>query len=264
MKVFVVGKGGVGKSTVCVALALILQSKDTLLVSLDPAHNISDIVKNHEVMLNFEIVEPDFEKELSIYLKNLTDEMKRESFRYLTVFNLENLLDVLRYSPGTEEHMLLENIKRYIDRRHVVFDTPPTGLFLKVLGLLDSSILWMDKLMELRQDILERKGIKEDPILTIIEKGLKEYVKLKNILQNEAIFIGVTTEDRLSLKETERILGFLREKGYSVPLLVVNRAKEKKVYLEGIKHVFIPEYHDRNPFEISRKIHSLLKLEIQE
>ena len=259
MKVFVVGKGGVGKSTISVAFALILKEKKPLLVSLDPAHNISDILSHAKGRIDFDIIEPDFEKELAIYLKNLTDKMKKEAFKYLTVFNMESLLDKLRYSPGTEEYMLIETIKKYIERANVIFDTPPTGLFLRVLGLLDSNILWAKKLKELREDILKRKGIRHDPIIDIINKRLKEYTDLRDILQKDALFINVATDESLSIKETERIMDFLLNKGYKMPFVIINKKSKEGTIFKGYKHIYIPFLEEKDPFIVAEKTGKIIK-----
>ena len=48
---FIGGKGGVGKSTISSAIALHLskQNKKTLLISTDPAHNLSDIFNKKNI-----------------------------------------------------------------------------------------------------------------------------------------------------------------------------------------------------------------------
>ncbi len=262
MKAFIIGKGGVGKSTISVGLALAIKDKNPLLVSLDPAHNISDILSGAN-KINIEVKEPDFEKELSSYLKNLTETMKKEAFRYLTVFNMENLLDTLRYSPGTEEHMLLEVIKKNIDHENVIFDTPPTGLFMKVLGLLRSNIMWLQKLIELRKEIINRKGIKKDAILDILKTKFSEYTELEQKIQNDAVFIGVSTPEPLSLRETERIIGFLKTEGYALPFIIVNRTKISGPIFKNLKHVFIPSYIG-TPFEIAEKASIIIKKNLKE
>ncbi len=263
MKVFVTGKGGVGKSTVSVALSLAIETGRVKVVSLDPAHNIGDIF-SYGNRTNVEIIEPDFDIELARYLKELTETMKREAFRYLTLFNLENLVDTLRYSPGTEEHMLLNTVEKYLfDDTHTIFDTPPTGLFLKVLGLLDSSILWTSRLIKLREDIVKRKGLKQDRILRLLQEESGKLTKLKEAILKKAVFVNVMNEDELSFKESTRVIDFLKRHGYRVLLNVVNRSKDKKVYYDGIEHFYIPSITG-NPYEISLKISNLLKDKIRE
>ncbi len=263
MKVFVVGKGGTGKSTVSVALSLILKEKGVKVISLDPAHNIKDIL-SYGTAQGIEVVEPDFDEELKKYLKKLTDTMKKEAFRYLTLFNLENLVDTLRYSPGTEEHMLLEAIERHLsDSENVVFDTPPTGLFLKVLGLLENNILWISRLIKLREDIVKRKNLKDDRILELLNVEFAKLNSLKENLLKNAVFINVMNEDALSLRESKRIITFLRKRGYRVILNVVNKSSTTQTFFENIKHINIPPISG-NPYEIASGTSRLLEEVVKE
>ncbi|MFA4640150.1 ArsA family ATPase [Pyrococcus kukulkanii] len=166
--IFVIGKGGVGKTTTSASLAVALAEAGhkTLIVSLDPAHNLGDVLMEklsdepREIMGNLYASELDMEGMIREYLEHLEKNLKN-MYRYLTVINLERYFEVLRYSPGIEEYATLEAIREILSEGDkwdvIVFDTPPTGLTLRVLALPRISLIWADKLIEIRKKILERR-----------------------------------------------------------------------------------------------------------
>ncbi|MEO2152480.1 MAG: ArsA family ATPase, partial [Thermococcus sp.] len=141
---FFIGKGGVGKTTSSAATAVALAERGyrTLIVSLDPAHNLGDVFmvklsdRPKKIAENLYASELDMEGLIKAYLKHLEESMKH-TYRYLTVINLEKYFEVLRYSPGIEEYATLEAVREILERGDewdvIVFDTPPTGLTLRVL-----------------------------------------------------------------------------------------------------------------------------------
>lgn len=82
--VYVMGKGGVGKTTVSTALAYKLSVKGyrVLIVSLDPAHNLGDVLKTPlrdeplRITENLWASEVDFDTMVTRYLKDLSEKLK--------------------------------------------------------------------------------------------------------------------------------------------------------------------------------------------
>ena len=101
------------------------------------------------------------------HLKDLTEKIK-DMYGYLRVLNLDKYVDVLRHSPGIEEYATLDKIvdilKYNVSKKEydvIIFDTPPTGLTLRIMALPSISAIWVDKLMKLREAILDRRRIVE-------------------------------------------------------------------------------------------------------
>ncbi len=254
MVYFIVGKGGTGKSSISVALSIFLSRRENVtLVSIDPAHNIRDIVGTN-ILNNVKIYEPDIEKEIVNFNRHLTEEMKANFFKYLTVFNREDIVDTLRYSPGTEEYIILSIVARFMEdtTSTLIFDTPPTGLFLKILGLLKSELIWLDRLISIRKSIAQRKSIKNDVILKNLQKQRREMEEIDRVLHSEqTVFVPISLCNELSYLETDRIIKQLASWQYHIPFVLINRQTECTYKFKKALKI---EEEKGTPFEISRQI----------
>jgi len=256
--IFVIGKGGVGKTTTSAAIAVALAERGykTLIVSLDPAHNLGDVLmerlsdKPKKITDNLYASELDMEKLIKSYLEHLEKTLKN-TYRYLTVINLERYFEILRYSPGIEEYATLEAIREILSQKGwdvIVFDTPPTGLTLRVLALPRISLLWVDKLIEIRRKILERRrmiakikgeeeyvieGEKfklpkeegEDPVMKELLQYRKEVEFVERVITDpeKTSVIAVMNPETLPLYETERAYESLKKFNVPLRLIVVNK-----------------------------------------
>lgn len=274
---FFTGKGGVGKSTMSAASAWQLSRKyRVLIVSLDPAHNLGDVfgvVLNHKKQ---RVTDSLYLKEVN--LKKLCREyLQREirvftdTYRYLQTINLDSYFSVLKYSPGIEEYALLTSIEETVrserDFDYIVFDTPPTGLTLRFLALPWITMTWIDRLIQIRRDILEKRhtiyrirGILDDKetILSYDEndddilkrlKTLKgNYQALSSVLQGKDCgIVLVYNPDTLSLKESKRLIDGLYELKLPLRLLINNKIQKKYTamadHVDSVIQSFAPTIH---------------------
>lgn len=272
---FFMGKGGVGKTTSSAAFALYLAKlgMKVLIVSLDPAHNLGDVLgvklgeEHTKVTENLWASEIDFDKMVKDYMRSLADKVK-DMYGYLKIFNLEGYVDTLRYSPGVEEHATLEKIKEIItlnQRRWgyevVIFDTPPTGLTVRIMALPTITLVWLDKLMELRLAILGRRKMLErftgkkpkvviggkevevatepedDPVYKELKAMKEEVTWLKGTLTDPAItsVVMVVNPEVLPVLEAERACTFLRKVGVPVKHVIVNKVLRLRSVPEELK-----------------------------
>nr|WP_206203515.1 ArsA family ATPase [Thermococcus sp. M36] len=257
--VFVIGKGGVGKTTTSAAIAVALARRGyrTLIVSLDPAHNLGDVfmvkLKDRPKKLteNLYASELDMEKLIKSYLKHLEKNLKH-MYRYLTVINLEKYFEVLSFSPGIEEYATLEAVREILaggdEWDVIVFDTPPTGLTLRVLALPRISLLWADKLIEIRRKILERrraiariqgeqkfvvdgeeftlpKEEEEDAVMKELRAYRSEVEFVESVITDprKTSVVAVMNPEMLPLYETERAYESLKKFRVPFNLIVVNK-----------------------------------------
>ena len=258
-----VGKGGVGKTTSAAAYALSLARRGyrVLVVSIDPAHNLGDVLctklsgEPEKVADNLYAAELDYEATVAKFVGELAERL-RYFYRHLKVFNLEHYLDVVKYTPGVEEHALLEALIHLIDRvgrdyDYLVIDPPPTGLMLRILSLPFISLQWVKKLLEVRKAILERRkmlervmgGLKvrigdeeivlstdasEDPVFKELLSAYKVYQRAYEVLRDASRTRAylVMTPEELPLLEALRAYNFLRRFEIPVGGVIVNRVIE--------------------------------------
>ncbi len=256
---FFTGKGGVGKSTMAAAAAWQLSRKSrVLIVSLDPAHNLGDIFgvalqdnKSRYADTLF-LKEIDLQKLSREYLQREINVLSG-TYKYLQTLNLDNYFSVLRYSPGIEEYALLTSIERTVNNEtdfdYIIFDTPPTGLTLRFLALPRVTITWIDRLIQIRQKILEKRytihrirgslsneetvlnySEEDDDILKRLWKLNNNYQALNRILQGETCsIILVFNPDILSLKESQRLIEGLNDLNLPLRLLINNKVTEENM-----------------------------------
>jgi len=273
---FFLGKGGVGKTTSAAAYSVgkALQGKRVLVVSLDPAHNLGDVFEAElgddpvKIMDNLVAIEVDYDKMIKKHLKELTEKIK-DIYGYLKIFNLDRYVDVLKHSPGVEEQASLEKIieivKKYGTGKDafdiIVFDTPPTGLTLRIMALPTISLIWIERLIKLRLAILERRQTisritgetfeieiagkkfkvpitaKEDPIFKELVKLKDEYSWINERLTdpNTTAAIMVINPETLPVLEAYRAVEFLKRIKVPVTHLIVNKIFELEEIPDKLK-----------------------------
>jgi len=253
---FFTGKGGVGKSTMSAAAAWQLsQRKQVLIVSLDPAHNLGDIFgvnlkdKKARFTENLYLKEIDLQKLSREYLQREINVLTG-TYRYLQTLNLDNYFSILKYSPGIEEYALLTSIENTIrDERnfdYIVFDTPPTGLALRFLALPKITITWIDRLIQMRRKILEKRYTihrirgtqneketvldyreEDDDTLKRLKTLYDYYQDLTSTLKGEGCAIVlVYNPDILSLRESGRLIEGLNDLNLPLRMLINNKVTE--------------------------------------
>ncbi len=231
---FFLGKGGVGKTTTSAAFALSLarSGKRVLIASLDPAHNLGDVLgvalsdTPRLVEEGLYALEIDLNSWVERYLKESRDEMKA-IYSYNLTLNLESFFDIMKYSPGTEEYAMLwaiEHIRCELAGAYdyVVYDTPPTALSLRFLAMPAISNLWIMELTKLRERILKKRSSitrinPESPVASscVDKDDDKVYGKLGSIKRRlaglaslfgkESYMAVVLNPDALSVSEGLRI-----------------------------------------------------------
>ncbi len=219
--VFFSGKGGVGKSTVSCATATWLADNgyNTLLVTTDPAPNLSDIFGQeicHEVTAiedieNLSAIEIDPDQAAEDYRQETIEPM-RELLGEEQIKTVEEQLN----SPCVEEIAAFDNFVDFMDSPEydvVVFDTAPTGHTIR--------------LMELPSDWnaeLEKGGSTCIGPAASMEEKKVQYERAIETLQNgnKTSFAFVGKPEDSSLDEIERSTADLGDLGIESQLLIIN------------------------------------------
>lgn len=219
--VFFSGKGGVGKSTVSCATATWLADNDynTLLVTTDPAPNLSDIFGQE---IGHEVTGIDGVDNLSAI--EIDPDQAAEDYRQETIEPMRELLDDEQIaaveeqlnSPCVEEIAAFDNFVDFMDSPEydvVVFDTAPTGHTIRLMELPSD---WNDE--------LEKGGSTCIGPAASMEDRKQEYERAIDTLQDseKTSFAFVGKPEDSSVDEIERSASDLSELGIESQLLIIN------------------------------------------
>ena len=236
--IFVVGKGGVGKSTAAAAIALGLADLEhtTHVISVDPAHSISDLFEQPSSSTpvvsdcSDKLVIEEFDADQ--FSRDWLDELRpalievSERGTYLDAADARGFLDLSL--PGVDEIMAALRILELIQlpSERVVIDTAPTGHLLRLLQaatLLDS---WSDALEAIiaKADAVAIGMVGAAPqwaAVTLLKRWRAQSTAFTEALQG-AQFVVVTRGDAVVAAETDRLLEELHRRKFSVAAVVAN------------------------------------------
>ena len=249
---FFIGKGGVGKSTTSAVTAIQFarNARDTLLVSMDPAHNQCDIFQQNfsekpkRVADHLEVKEVDVDFWIEKYLKK-TEKTIKQTYTYESAFNLQNYFNVLQFSPGLEEYALLlafENVLHTHGNKDIImFDMAPTALTLRFFCLPAITLIWLEELLKLRNKIYAKKEIiskikmfgkeiEQDKIKDRLNLSIHEYEHLRDHFTAAKTRINlVMNDDDLSFSEAFRIKQKLKDIGIDIAAVIINKMHHNKI-----------------------------------
>src|ERR1043166_9694828 len=245
---FVVGKGGVGKTTVSCALALHLAARhprqSTLLISTDPAHSLADMLQMkakdragaHKLAAKGKLTvwQIDSDREFKKFLEG-----NREGILKIvengTFFNREEIAPLLDTTlPGMAEVAALLALRDLLEsgeHDHIVVDTAPFGHTLRLFELPGHFQRFLDFLevassrdAVLAQHFGGRIRRTANPFLERWQTAVRQVKKAFS--SRDAEILLVTTPETFSLNEAVRSLESLRQSAPEMRLraIVLNRA----------------------------------------
>ncbi|MCJ1373769.1 Golgi to ER traffic- protein [Loxospora ochrophaea] len=277
--IFVGGKGGVGKTTTSCSLAIQMAKarKSVLLISTDPAHNLSDAFSQKfgkearlvEGFTNLSAMEIDPNGSIQDLLKE-GGEGAEEAMAGMG--GMGGMMQDLAFSiPGVDEAMSFAEVLKQVKSLSyevIIFDTAPTGhtlRFLQFPTVLEKALAKLSQLSTqfgpmLNSVIGARGGLPGgqnlDEVLQKME-SLRETIGEVNTQFKDAdmtTFVCVCIPEFLSLYETERMIQELSSYEIDTHSIVVNqllfpkksndceqcnaRRKMQKKYLEQIEELY--------------------------
>jgi len=241
--IFVGGKGGVGKTSVSCSLALQLAKirRSVLLISTDPAHNISDSFEQQFTraptkvngVANLMAMEVD-----SSPPDESLDQMFSDQSGEGADFTKGIIKDLIGNLPGLDEAMALTQIMTIVEQHDfdcVVFDTAPTGHTLRLLSIPTAFEKGLKKIIQMKSmfgglmssmgGALGMGNINQGDIDQGLEKMLPVVQKLNAEIKNPDMttFVCVCIPEFLSLYETERLIQKLTVLDIDTHNVIVNQ-----------------------------------------
>ncbi|KAI1473483.1 hypothetical protein K445DRAFT_383173 [Daldinia sp. EC12] len=274
--IFVGGKGGVGKTTTSCSLAIQLAKvrRSVLLISTDPAHNLSDAFSQKfgkearlvEGFTNLSAMEIDPNGSIQDLIAGQGEENSDP------LSGMGGMMQDLAFAiPGIDEAMSFAEVLKQVKSLSyevIIFDTAPTGhtlRFLQFPSVLEKALAKISQLSSqygpLLNGFLGNQGTLPNGqnLNEMMEKleGLRQTISEVNTQfkdENLTTFVCVCIAEFLSLYETERMIQELASYSIDTHCIVVNqllfpkqgsnceqcnaRRKMQKKYLDQIEELY--------------------------
>ncbi len=251
------GKGGVGKTSVAAATALMAarSGKKVLVMSTDPAHSLSDAF-DAEVGPEPREMSPGLWAQETDYTAMLEDSWAEIQAYITTVFEWQgaNTLaaEELALLPGLDELFGLLVVRRHHREDNydaLIVDAAPTGETLKLLSLPDQMSWYVEKVFP-----IQRRAAKlvrpfanrttslppfpEDSVFAAGQRFYEAIAGVEEILTNRenASVRLVANAEKMVIAEARRAYTYLNLYDYGVDAVVVNRLLPDEVsdpYFDG-------------------------------
>jgi arsenite-transporting ATPase len=237
------GKGGVGKTSVAAATALLAARRGsrTLLLSTDPAHSVADAfdIEDHgsriKINDNLYVHEVDALAELEANWNVIHG----YATKLLAAQGIDEILaEELASPPGMGEVAALMWIRKYyIEDKYdlLVVDCAPTGETLQLLSFPEVAKWWLNKIFPLERKVMKVARPILQPMIDIPLPRDEVFGSIKDLLLDlggtrEILVDPKTTSVRLVLnlekmviKEAQRAYTYLNLYDYQTDAVIVNR-----------------------------------------
>ena len=242
--IFVGGKGGVGKTTTASSLGILLAKhrESVLIISTDPAHNLSDAFNQKLGSSPTQI-----EGIPNLFGMEIKPNINPENIDFPDMFGVapdENskglIADIVNSIPGIDEAMSFSEMMKNVQTMPfslIVFDTAPTGHTLRLLNFPTILDKGLSRIVALKQNL----GTLVSQISTLMGKNNVDAVynnvfdkmeQLKLVIEeinrqfkdpNLTTFVAVCIPEFLSMYETDRLVTELMKFEIDIGHIVINQ-----------------------------------------
>jgi arsenite/tail-anchored protein-transporting ATPase len=243
------GKGGVGKTSISAATGLELARRGykTVVMSVDPAHSLSDAFDLEKDLMDHEAGKlVNVAKNLWIQEVDVLEEISRhwESvYAYvaalLNVSGLEQTLaEELAIFPGMEEVSSLLYVNQYVREKSfdvILLDCAPTGESLRFVSIPTTLEWYMEKIFKLERRVasvvrpmihsLAGVPLPEEQYFQNLETLHRKLSGIDKLMADSKITTVrlVTNPEKVVLKETQRAFTYFCLYGLTVDAVIINR-----------------------------------------
>ncbi len=247
--VFVGGKGGVGKTTTscCLSVQLAKVRPNVLIVSTDPAHNLSDAfgqkfgrepikVNGYDNLFCME-VDSSGDSEWEVHEAQMATQGVDPDGLQSGMGSI--MKDLMTSVPGIDEAMAFAELMKMVQEMNystIVFDTAPTGHTLRLLSFPKTMESAIGKLLDLKNrfagmlntvtSMMGSGGAEHvEQMIAKLEqlKGLIDQVHNQIRNPEKTTFVCVCIPEFLSIYETERLVQELSKSEIDTHNVVVNQ-----------------------------------------
>jgi arsenite/tail-anchored protein-transporting ATPase len=237
--IWVVGKGGVGKSTCAGAIATgLAESRKVCVVSTDPAGSLSEIMgtavgaqaraisdnlfaRQIDALAEYDRLREQYRSSIDSIFASIGLETSAQLDRRV----LESLWDFA--PPGIDEIIALIEIMDHADEFDtLVIDSAPTGHFLRLLQMPDIALQWVHALLRLLVKygaVAHLDNLAQD-VLALAKRLRQLHADLSN-KEITAVFV-VTLPEPMVRAETARLVEALTAAGVPIEGMILNRADD--------------------------------------
>lgn len=264
------GKGGVGKTTIAAATGVLLSENKlkTLVISIDPAHSLSDVLEKEIGPEPAKIKKNLYAQEIDVYY-SVQKHWKALKSYLKALFEWRGLDEIIAEEmsilPGMEEIAGFLWVDYHFKNKEydvIILDSAPTGETLRFLSLPEIAEWWFRKLFPIQRKIVKtvRPALKkitdfplpEEETYDDAQRLFESLYSLHKIMQNPEIssIRIVTNPEKMVLKETQRAFTYLHLFGYPVDAVIINRIikdknfdelmKVQKEYVQKLEEFFYP------------------------
>jgi len=265
---WVVGKGGVGKTTVASALALTLGPRHrTHLLSTDPAHSTGDVLG------------PASSLPISVEEINAAD--RTDTFRAVhgdvigriiergTFFAEDEVSRLLESSfPGLDVVMAFLRLTDFLpgcgdtSADTVVIDTAPTGHLMRLLDMPGRFRTWLDVLDQMLEKHRYMRSVfgggGRDEMDRFLADMYDRTERFESAVSDESLSraVVVTRAELVVRRETQRLCSDLADRGLSLSMLIVNggTGDSMRSLAPGVPCIAVPRRSElRSPNTATRR-----------
>lgn len=237
------GKGGVGKTSLAAAHAMkaAKEGENTLLISTDMAHNLSDLF---QIPLGKEVVK--ITEHLDTLEVNPQYEMKHEFSSMMSAFDAmfqwgstkTEASQEFSYIPGMDDLFSLLKIQSFYEKQIydlIVVDCAPTGETLSLLKFPELLSWYMEKFFPLGKVAMKvmrpiskqffKLQLPDGKAMNDIERSYLQLMKLQELLKDRSVcgIRLVTIPEKMAVVETKRSYMYLNLYNFNVDGLYINR-----------------------------------------